>query len=248
VLIDADLRLGEAVILCGGLGTRIRGVVADRPKALITVRGRPFLEWLLLRLARRDNVGHVVLATGHLGEMIEEHFGTQPWCGLKLSYSREREPLGTGGALRLAAPLTRSRELLVLNGDTYSDYDVDRLLEVHVHTAAAATLWLSRSDKPGRFGGVTLDTKGRVASFTEKTKANSPRLVNAGVYVIEQDVIAEFKPAGPLSLERDVFPSLVGRGLTGVEGPGEFVDIGTPESLAAADSNLARALDGLDCE
>src|SRR5207245_5091240 len=103
----------------GGLGTRLRGVVRDRPKGLIEIHGRPFLEWLVLRLLNLDQVLHIVLATGHSGQKIEDHFGHRPWCGANISYSHEDVPLGTAGALRLAVPLTSAARVLVLNGDSY---------------------------------------------------------------------------------------------------------------------------------
>src|SRR5438094_6234838 len=111
---DAVRALREAVILCGGLGTRLRDAVGDLPKSLADVRGRPFLEWLLLGLGQRDRIHHVILATGYRADMIERHFGHEPWCGISLTYSRESAPLGTGGALRLAASLSQSPHLLVL--------------------------------------------------------------------------------------------------------------------------------------
>ena len=238
----------EAVILCGGLGTRLSGVVTDRPKSMVEVHGRPFLEWLLLRLAQRDGVRHVILATGHLAEVIENHFGYQPWCGVNLSYSREVEPLGTGGALRLAASLTKSSHLLVLNGDTYCRYDLRRLVEVHLGNSAAGTLWLCRLIDGTRFGRVAIDGKGRIRGFREKAGAEDGQLVNAGVYLLRREVIATIPPDQPVSLESEVFPSLVGKGLYGVEGSVPFVDIGTPETLYSASGALAAELDRLNCD
>jgi NDP-sugar pyrophosphorylase family protein len=245
---NRELRLEEAVILCGGLGTRLHRVVADRPKALVEVRGRPFVEWLLLGLARNDGIRHVILATGHLGAMIEHHFGDQLWCGIRLSYSHETQPLGTAGALRLAASQAASQHLLVLNGDTYCPHDSRRLLDVHLQNSAAATLWLSRVQDPSGFGSVALDAKGRILGFHEKAAADGRQLASAGIYLIKRDVIATIQPDRAVSLEREVFPSLVGHGLFGVVGAGAFVDIGTPESLKSADVALAGELDKLDCD
>jgi NDP-sugar pyrophosphorylase family protein len=246
--INAADRTEEAVILCGGLGTRLREVAPDRPKALLEVSGRPFLEWLLLRLARRDGIRHVILATGHLAEMIEHHFGHQTWCGLTVSYSRETKPLGTAGAVRLAATLTHSPNVLVLNGDTYCDYDLRRLFEAQVTNKAAATLWLSKVNDPRRFGSVAIDSQGRIQGFHEKGATGGRQLANAGVYLLRRDVVATIPSDRVVSLEFDVFPSLVGKGLYGVEGTGSFVDIGTPESLNRAGDALEGELDGLNCD
>jgi NDP-sugar pyrophosphorylase family protein len=244
----SDTRLDEAVIICGGQGTRLRDVVTDRPKALVDVCGRPFIEWQLLSLAQRDQVRHVILATGHLADAIEHHFGENAWCGLSLSYSREAEPLGTAGALRLAALRSSSPRLLVLNGDTYCRYDSGRLLETHLRNSADATLWLSRVPDSGRFGSVAMSSSGSIVSFGEKANSEARPFASAGVYIIENQVTAGVPPGRVVSLEREVFPSLVGRGLYGIEGKGTFLDIGTPESLETANEVLAAELDGLECK
>jgi NDP-sugar pyrophosphorylase family protein len=241
-------QLEEAVILCGGLGTRLREVASDRPKALVGVSGRPFLEWLLLALVRRARIRRVILATGHLGEMIEQHFGHGAWCGVALKYSREAQPLGTAGALKLAASLSNARHLLVLNGDTFCQFDSGRLVDVHLRNQAAATLWLTRVHNLDRFGSAALDAKGRISGFGEKDAAGARELASAGVYVIQQEVIEKIQSGRATSLERDVFPSLVGQGLYGVQGASAFVDIGTPESLNSANDMLEGQLVGLDCD
>jgi NDP-sugar pyrophosphorylase family protein len=246
--INAEDRTEEAVILCGGLATRLREVAPDLPKALVEVRGRPFLEWLLLRLARRDGIRHVILATGHRADLIEDHFGHQPWCGVTVSYSRETKPLGTGGAVRLAATMTHSPNVLVLNGDTYCDYNLRRLFDTQVIKKAAATLWLTKVSDSRRFGSVAIDAYGRIQGFHEKAAVEGQQLANAGVYLLRQDLVASIPSGRAVSLELDVFPSLIGQGLYGVEGSGSFVDIGTPESLDRASDALEGELDGLDCD
>jgi len=214
---------------------------------MVEVRGRPFLEWLLLRLAQRDGIRRVILATGHLGEIIEQHFGPQPWCGVHISFSHESKPLGTGGALRLAASHAQSANLLVLNGDTYCDYDSTRLFELHLANMAAATLWLSTVTDSTRFGNVAVDVDGRITGFREKTPTQGRQLASAGAYLMRRDVIATIQPDRAVSLELEVFPSLVRRGLYGVVGSGPFVDIGTPESLKSASGALESEFDGLNC-
>jgi NDP-sugar pyrophosphorylase family protein len=180
--------------------------------------------------------------------MIEHHFGNQPWCGIRLSYSQETQPLGTAGALRVAASLVKSQRILVVNGDTYCRYDSRRLLDVHLHNSATATLWLSRVNDPSRFGGVAVDAQGCIQGFREKESADGRQLASAGVYLLERDLRASIQPGRAVSLEFEVFPSLVGRGLFGVIGEGPFVDIGTPESLNGADITLSGELDRLDCD
>ena len=236
----------DAVILCGGRGERLRAVLSDRPKPLAEVDGRPFLELLLLAL-KTAGVRRVVLATGYLGEAIEGAMGDGRRFNVTLTYSREPEPLGTAGALRLAAGHVRSSPVLVLNGDSYCHYQLDAMLDVHRERSAAATLWLQREANASRFGSVELDGDGRVVRFLEKA-GDTAGLISCGVYVVERAVIDRIPTGRAVSLERDVFPGLAGHDLYGVVGTGIFLDIGTPESLAKADNLLHKELTTLQTE
>ena len=232
----------EAVILCGGLGTRLQGVIDDRPKALAEVLGRPFLEWIVRSLIATHGVDHIILATGYMGEMIERRFEGMSLGAVRLSYSHEPRPLGTGGALRLASQLTSTSRLLVLNGDSYCRFDLTRLLDTQIGKSAAASLWLALVHDQDRFGSVSIDADGRIQEFREKVVLAGPQLVSAGVYLIERNSIMAIAPNHTVSLERDVFPTLIDKGVYGVIGGTGFIDIGTPESLAIADSVLADEL------
>lgn len=243
-----EAQLKEAIVLCGGLATRLRGVVDDRPKALVPVMGKPFLEWLILALAKRHGIHRVILATGYMGGQIEAHFGSSSWCGVALTFSREVTQLGTGGAWRLAATIAESQTLLTLNGDTYCRFDAGRLLKTHVDGRAKATLWLGPADEPRKYGRVVVDDLGEVKAFDEKPELVGRYLASAGTYLIERDVTALIPSGHQMSLEREVFPSLVGDGLYAVAGEDSFFDIGTPESVSTADDSLATELSGLDCE
>lgn len=228
----------EAVILCGGLGTRLHSVMPDLPKALAEVAGRPFLEWLL-RSLRAQGVGRVVLATGHLGSMIEATFGDGQRLDLVLSYSREAAPLGTGGALRQAAGRINQYPVLVLNGDSYCRFDLTRMSRAHREHGASATIWLAEVTGD-RFGSVTVGERGEILSFEEK--AASSGLISAGTYLLAEGVVEGIPSGRAVSLEQEVFPALVGNGLCGILGAGPFVDIGTPGSLAAAGELLGAEL------
>ena len=230
-----------AVVLCGGQGTRLRPVLSDRPKSLALVAGRPFLEWLLLQLAEQG-VQRAVLAAGHLGRQIGEHF-PDGFAGLEISLSLEDRPLGTGGAVRRAAEQAGRGRLLVMNGDSYCRYDRRRLERVQADRDAAATLWLAPVASRGRYGSVSVDGEGRVLAFGEKLESGAG-LVNAGVYLLSERVV-ESIPV-PSSLEIDLLPGLAGHGLWAVAGDSPLVDIGTPESLAAAAAELAPELARLE--
>jgi len=231
----------DVAILCGGLGTRLRATVADRPKALATVAGRPFLAWVL-DLLDLHGFSRVVLCTGYRGEQIEEAFGASHG-GLHLRYSREPSLVGTGGALRHALPLLESENILVMNGDSYCHADLRRFWRDHVASRTAATMLLSRVADASRFGAVKLTSDGLVAAFKEKTVGAGPGLINAGIYLVRRAWLQGIPPGVACSLEREVFPKWIKTGLRGVPSDGPFVDIGTPESYAAADE-MFRGLAG----
>ena len=224
-----------AVVLAGGLGTRLRSAVADRPKVLAEVRGRPFLAWLLDQLAGAG-VRRAVLCTGFLGERIEAAFG-RAHGALELVYSREEEPLGTAGAIRLAEPLLDTDPVLVVNGDSYFEADLGAFFESHRERAAGgapASILLAEVPDSGRYGRVELDADGVVLAFREKSSAG-PGWINAGLYLVQRRLIRSIPAGGAVSLERDILPGWVGRGLVGHGAAGRFIDIGTPASYEAAE-------------
>jgi NDP-sugar pyrophosphorylase family protein len=222
-----------AAILAGGLGTRLRGVVADRPKVLAEVRGRPFLAFLLDQL-RAAGVGRAVLCTGYRGEQVRAAFGDRHGS-LDLAYSQEPLPLGTGGALRRALPLLPSDPILVLNGDSFCDADLEGFWNWHLSQRAAASLLLVRVPDTARYGRVQVQEDGRVLRFEEKADAGGPGWINAGIYLLRRSLVLEVPQGCTVSLERELFPAWIGRGLCGHASAGRFLDIGTPESYALAE-------------
>jgi NDP-sugar pyrophosphorylase family protein len=232
----------SVAVLAGGLGTRLRAVVADRPKVLAAVAGRPFLCHLFNQL-HDQGVCRVVLLVGHRADQVRAALGAS-YRGVRLVYSAEDRALGTAGAVRLALPLLSSSPVLLLNGDSYCDVDLDAFRRAHEGHGAGASLVLCRATDPARFGSVELDERGCVLRFVEKEAPGHgpPRAgwINAGVYLLRRDLIAELPPGQPLSLERNVLPAWVGRGqVHGHRAEGRFLDIGTPESYAAAEAFFA---------
>jgi histidinol-phosphate phosphatase family protein len=221
-----------AAILAGGLGIRLRPVIGDRPKVLAPVDGRPFLAYLLDQLLEAG-VKQVVLCTGYLGEKVQQTFGDY-YRKLRLIYSQESKPLGTGGALRFALPLLDSNPVLVMNGDSYCQANLGVFLQWHEERRAAASLLLTYVNDARRYGWVAVNKEGIVYSFEEKKCSRRTGLINAGIYLISREVIESIPVHTTISLEHDVFPSWIGRGLYGYIGGGTFIDIGTPESYAAA--------------
>ncbi|MBI4967315.1 MAG: NTP transferase domain-containing protein [Rhodospirillales bacterium] len=226
----------DALILAGGLGTRLRAALPDRPKALAPVAGRPFLFHLLDHLAHQG-IRRAVLALGHQAAMIRE--AVADYRALDLAISEESRPLDTGGALALARPLLGSDPVLVLNGDSLAPIDLGLLLQTHRSRHAQATLAALRLADAARFGSLDLDADGAILAFREKGKAG-PGLVSAGIYLVSRAVLESLAPDQPLSLERAVFPGLCGRGLYAQAFDAPLLDIGTPESYATAEAFLSR--------
>ena len=218
-----------AVILAGGLGTRLRSAVPDRQKVVAEVGGRPFI-YRLLEDLEAQGVRQVVLCTGHLAETVRAAI-TALGSGLTLRYSEEPEPLGTAGALALARPLLpESEPVFVLNGDSFCDVDLGALAAWHRRCGAAATLTLTRVPDTARYGGVTLDD-GRVVAFHEKGRTG-PGWINAGVYCVGPALLAALPTGRQCSLEREVFPTEPS--LYGYCGGGRFIDIGLPDTYRDA--------------
>jgi len=223
-----------AWVLAGGLGTRLRAAVADAPKVLAPIEGRPFLDILLSRLYARG-FRQVLLLTGYLSEQVASFVADRASpADLTVTISREDSPLGTAGALGWARAHARG-PFFLLNGDTFFDFDPRRLRAAHRAARADVTLAATRVPDGGRYGALELDDAGLVRAFREKDASAGPAAINAGVYLLEPSVL-EMIPAGAkLSLETDVLPRLIaaGRPVAAAIEQGDFFDIGTPESYAA---------------
>ena len=222
-----------AMILAGGLGKRLRAVVSDRPKVMALAGGVPFLEILIESLAGKG-VREFVLLTGYKSRMIEEYFRQRYQGELRIRISRELEPLGTGGAVRNAAELATDPVLLV-NGDTFYDADLQALFRYHMEKGGEVSLSLFRVDDVSRYGSVSVDEAGRVKGFIEKSDSLSgPGLINAGLSLLSLRFIVGLPMGRPYSMERDIFHAFAATGkMFGLVGEHPFFDIGTPESYQA---------------
>lgn len=221
----------SAAILAGGLGTRLREALPGLPKVLAPVAGRPFVTHLLDQLVTA-RFREVVLLTGHLGDMVREELG-ETYGRLRLVYSREQEPLGTGGALRASFHRMGASTALVLNGDSFVDFDIGSFHRFHVSHGSAVSITLARVTNTSRYGRVRLGTHDQVVAFEEKANSVGAGWVNAGAYLIDRRVIEAIPDERAISLEREVLPEWVERGkVFGQRGIRRFLDIGTPETLA----------------
>jgi NDP-sugar pyrophosphorylase family protein len=238
---ETELKKITAVILAGGFGSRLRSVVVnDRPKVLAEVAGRPFLGYLLDQL-NTLGISHAVLCTGHLGAQIQSAFGAC-FRGLRLTYSQETVPLGTAGALRLALSLAEADPVLVLNGDSFFDGDLSSFWSWHEKKNAAASILLVKVSNSKDYGQVCLDDDDCIQSFQEKNQNQSSLWVNSGVYFINRRLLSEIIPHQKLSLEKEIFPSWVGKRFFGYRAKGRFFDIGTPESYQEACHTMGKQL------
>lgn len=235
----ANLRDVTAAVLAGGLGTRLRPVLGERPKVLAPVGGRPFLSYLLERLAAAG-IERAVLCTGHRGDEVEACFGDRH-AGLELVYSRESAPLGTGGALRHALAGLASESVLVVNGDSLIEADLGDLWECHRRNDAEVTMLLVEVPDARRYGTVRADDAGRVHGFEEKRAVRAAGWINAGVYLIRRERLAGIPAGRAVSLERELLPAWLSGRVYALRTRARFLDIGTPESFAEAERLLETA-------
>lgn len=233
-----------AVILVGGFGKRLRTVVPDTPKVLAHVCGRPFLSFQLDKI-NSTGIRDVILCTGYMAEMVESAFGNT-YKSLRLTFSREDLPLGTGGALRLAYPLIKSKYVLVMNGDSFVNSDLTSFMDWFFDTEADAGLLLAHVSDTSRYGKVTVAEDGEILAFEEKDESCGKGWINAGIYIMKRRMVSSIPIGTPFSLEREFFPNLVGKGLYGFLFNGDFIDIGTPESYSLAQSFFHRINAGND--
>lgn len=227
----------RAFVLCGGLGTRLRPVLADRPKSMALISGVPFLQ-LLIERVRSQGIREVVLGTGYMAEQIEEYFADGGPLDMRISFSRESEPLGTGGALKLAESQL-SDPVLILNGDSYVEWELRPMLDLFTSRRASVVVALQSVADVSRYGSVTLGDHNRIYAFVEKGLRKGEGLINAGVYLVRKQIIRDLPAAQPVSLEKDIFPRLLDCPVYGTICNGLFIDIGVPEDLAKAQTLLA---------
>jgi D-glycero-alpha-D-manno-heptose 1-phosphate guanylyltransferase len=221
----------EAIILAGGQGTRLRSILADLPKAMAPVNGRPFLAYLLdsLIAARFDAA---ILAVGYMSEKIREHFGDR-YRSLPLRYSIETEPLGTGGAIKLALTQVSTPTVFVANGDTYLELDYGAMLASHQRDAPPLTIAVQTVPDAGRYGALDIEA-GHIRGFLEKGRSG-PGSINAGVYLLSGDLLDRYPVPPPFSFETDLLmPHVKDIAPLAFQTQGIFIDIGVPEDYARA--------------
>jgi NDP-sugar pyrophosphorylase family protein len=225
----------DILILCGGFGKRLQSIVSDRQKVLADVTGQPFITFILDQIAAAGGE-NVILCTGYMGEQLECFLGER-YKSLFLHNSKETAPLGTAGAIRNAIDLIKSDTLMVFNGDSYCDINPNDFLTWHFDKKSACTLALVKMEDVSRYGCVNFDAANHIiTSFSEKKPDKKRGWINAGIYCINRKIIAALPGNRNISLEKDVFPTLIGKEFFAFPQEVKFIDIGTPISYKEAET------------
>jgi D-glycero-alpha-D-manno-heptose 1-phosphate guanylyltransferase len=226
----------DLIILAGGLGTRLRSVVSDLPKPMAPVNGRPFLQYILERLNLLE-IRQIVFSIGYMGEKIQDSFG-ESFGSVPIKYAPEKEPLGTGGGIKLALDHCSSDQVIILNGDTYFEIDLSELLSFHRSGNWEISIGLKSMESPDRYGTVEMEIE-RILAFKEKRLDLESGLINAGVYCINRNLLDDYPLHEKFSFETDVLEKNVDKwSIGGMVSEGMFIDIGIPEDYERASEIL----------
>lgn len=222
----------DFIILCGGQGTRLRTVLGESQKVLASVGDEPFLD-LLIKYIHTQGASRVILATGYKADEVQNHVQDK-FRNMTIEFSRENEPLGTGGAVKQAWAKVTTEHFFVLNGDSFCPVDFEAMLDLHIAYQSNATVALAKMEQGQDYGSVMLDDAGCVTAFQEKVPSGNLTYVNAGVYCFRNDFKQALPNVARFSLEKDFFPSIIGKGFCGYVTDQSFHDIGTPQRLKDA--------------
>lgn len=229
----------DVVVLCGGLGTRLQGVVYDRPKPMVEINGKPFLDILIEYIAHYGFV-RFILCTGYMGDFIKRYYESKNgrW---KFFISEEEKPLGTAGAIKKAESLIKSDIVLVVNGDSFCEMNIKDFLKFHLRKGAFISIGLTSMGSSLDFGVIRLNKDQKIISYSEKTPMRGGGFVNAGIYFFNRKMLEEIPSDEKLSLEYDIFPRILNKGVYGYVTGETLFDIGTPERLERARNQFRKA-------
>ena len=226
----------KAIVLAGGMGTRLSGIISDIPKPMALVGPRPFLEYLLDYLVEQG-IEQAVLAVSYKREAIRDHFG-DTYRGISLEYSVEGEPLGTGGAIRQALEVIPDDEIIVLNGDTLFHVDLEAMADAHHRGKVRLTMAIKQVTDCGRFGRVTISDRGVITEFMEKS-VNGSGWINGGIYMLHRRLLADFPMPAKFSFEKDLVERYIDRiRPLAFQSNAYFIDMGVPEDYERAQSEI----------
>ncbi len=227
----------EAIVLAGGMGTRLNKVINDVPKPMAGINGKPFLEFLLSYLVN-NGISHIILSVGYKSEIIKEHFGFT-FKGAIISYAYESSPLGTGGGIKLALKKAKSKQVYVLNGDTLFNIDLQILAQSHSITNAPITIALRMMADGARYGSVEIDKTHQIKAFHEKNDNAGSVLINGGIYLINKTWMQKKSFPDKFSFEKDVLEKVFKmEKCFGVPFNDYFIDIGLPTTYKQAQTDF----------
>lgn len=228
----------DVVILCGGLGTRLSPILKDRPKGMVEIGGRPFLD-ILIKFISSFGFKRFILCTGHKSEYIKNHYLNKKDL-LEYVFSIEPKPLGTAGAIKNAAPLIQSNPFMGFNGDSFCSINLKNFLDFHISKKLIASIALTSKQEKNDYGSVQLNPKNEILNFCEKKSSELFNHTNAGIYAFNKEIFQYIPSPKKSSLEQDIFPSLIKKGVSGFQTNQPLFDIGTPERLNFAKANLLK--------
>lgn len=230
----------EAIVLAGGLGTRLKEVVADVPKPMAPINGRPFLDILLYNLSKKG-IHKVVLSVGYMADVIQDYFGSTKY-GLEIIYNTEKVPLGTGGGIYSSLKICTSEAVLILNGDTFIDFDYKLIYELW-HKNKKPIILTRIVNDTSRYGKITI-ANNKIKSFSnEHITKEENKVINAGVYILPKNILDQYSDNDVFSFESDFLPNAVtSRDFYSVQSDDYFIDIGIPEDYERAQTELVNRI------
>ncbi len=229
----------DVLILCGGMGKRLKKISGPLPKPMVKINERPFLDIIINYLAG-FGFKRFILGTGYRGDIIDDYYTKKPKKGLNILFSREKTPLDTGGAVKNAGRLIKSKFFFVLNGDSFCKFNPFKFMSFHKKKKALVSILLRKESKGSDYGEIKIDSYSRILSFNEKNRKVNKCLINAGVYIFDAKIFKLMPLSSKFSLERNLFPKLSGGGIFGYKNSGSFIDIGTPERYLKAKKYLVK--------
>ncbi|GIW23328.1 MAG: D-glycero-D-manno-heptose 1-phosphate guanosyltransferase [Candidatus Sericytochromatia bacterium] len=228
----------EAIILAGGLGTRLRKLVKDLPKPMADINGKPFLEYIFYYL-RSYGVKKIILAIGYKSEIIKDYFDFK-FKDVSIFYSEEKELLGTGGAIKQAITLAQEKDVFILNGDTFFDINLERFYKFHKDKNSKISLALKRMENLDRYGVIEIDSDNKIVAFLEK-KHRESGLINGGIYLINRDFYLSLRLPAKFSFEKDLLEKYYSiYNFYGLPFDSYFIDIGVPEDYERAKKDFKK--------
>lgn len=232
--------LKEAIILAGGFGTRLQSVVSDVPKPMAPINGEPFLNYIFSYL-KHYGIESVVLSTGYLADKITSYYKNH-YSDINIQYTKEEIPLGTGGGIRLAMEKCKSKDVLVLNGDSFFDVNLDVYNQQYDRFQPDCSLALRKVENAARYGTITLGNHADIIAFKEKDGKEKSGLINGGVYILNRETyLSKTLSNMAFSIEKDFFETRINElNIYGFEHQGYFIDIGIPEDYTKAQDDFKR--------